>query len=340
MTSKKNNIYSEEINDFKCPSNLPITGVLPPVDRILVIGDVHGDIDALRNNLKIAGVIEIINNTTDKFIGESDKWTGKGTVIVQLGDIIDSCRGDDCIITSSKDKGADFDLLKYMVKLNDKAMNDPNHGAVYSLIGNHEIMNVMGNFNYVSPNNFDKFADLFNDTDINKYEARKKAFQPGQPIANFLACSKVGALIIGSNLFVHGGITPELADNFSDISKINKILQKWLLNKLENTELNKKILFDSQYSPFWNRLLGKMKSNLSKQNAECIKNVNPILKTYKVGKIFIGHTPKQNIDITCDNSLYRVDTALSHAFDKYKTPLGKHNSMVEILNDTEIKIIN
>jgi hypothetical protein len=48
----------------------------PPVDRIIAIGDVHGDVEALRTCLKIAGLL-----------GDNSTWTGGKTNLVQVGGI-------------------------------------------------------------------------------------------------------------------------------------------------------------------------------------------------------------------------------------------------------------
>lgn len=325
--------FNNEINKLKCPTNLPISGVLPAVRRIIVVGDVHGDIDQFKKTLKLA-----------KLIDNKDNWIGKDTVLVQLGDLIDSCRGEDCFIESEEDKGADLDLLKYVVDLNEKAIKDD--GAVYSIVGNHEIMNVQGNFNYVSPKNFDSFLNLLDDKkDITPYQARKEAFRPGNPIANFLACSKVGVLIIGNNLFVHGGMIAETAKDYTP-EKINKVLKDWLENKLENAEEYKKILFSSKYSPFWNRIMGQMQHSLPSDHEECKKNVNPVLEHWKVNHIHIGHSPtfiqKLGINETCSESVWRNDIGMSHAFsafDKNGRSDIRKVQVLEILDDHKFNVI-
>ena len=54
---------------------------LPPTNRILVLGDIHGDFNMLIKLLRKGNVIN-----------KSNKWIGKDTVVVQVGDQIDSCR--------------------------------------------------------------------------------------------------------------------------------------------------------------------------------------------------------------------------------------------------------
>lgn len=321
----------KEIKELKCPDNLPLSGILPPVGRIIVIGDVHGDIDQFKKTLRLA-----------KLIDNEDNWIGEDTILVQLGDLIDSCRGEDCFVESPNDKGADLELLKFIINLNEQAMEKD--GAVYSIVGNHEIMNVQGNFNYVSPKNFDSFVKLF-DKDIDPYVARKEAFKPGNPIANFLACSKLGVLIIGSNVFVHAGMVPQISKEFNP-EKINKVLKLWLEDKLDNPEDYKNILFSSKYSPFWTRVMGKMEPGLSKDSQQCKKNVNPVLEHWKVKSIHVGHSPtiiqKLGINSTCDNAVWRHDIAMSDAFSKFdgnKRSEIRKAQVLEIIDDNIFNII-
>ena len=54
----------------------------PAPERIVAIGDLHGDLDHARRGLRLAGVVD-----------EQDRWIGGSAVLVQTGDEID--RGDD-----------------------------------------------------------------------------------------------------------------------------------------------------------------------------------------------------------------------------------------------------
>eukprot|EP00288_Rhodomonas_lens_P008589 CAMPEP_0177726866 /NCGR_PEP_ID=MMETSP0484_2-20121128/20007_1 /TAXON_ID=354590 /ORGANISM="Rhodomonas lens, Strain RHODO" /LENGTH=167 /DNA_ID=CAMNT_0019239463 /DNA_START=197 /DNA_END=697 /DNA_ORIENTATION=+ len=50
----------------------------PMPERIVAIGDVHGDLEALRKCLRMANLID-----------EQDSWVGGGAHLVQVGDILD-----------------------------------------------------------------------------------------------------------------------------------------------------------------------------------------------------------------------------------------------------------
>lgn len=285
---------------------------LPPVKRIIVMGDIHGDLSL---TIKLFRLAKLINNNLD--------WIGNDTVVVQVGDQIDSCRplpGNSCHKQMNNDKQEDILVLEFFDDMHNKAKKY--NGAVYSLIGNHEVLNIMGMFDYVSYENYNNF----NYGKFKGIEGRKKLFERNGMMARKFACNRKAILIIGSNLFVHAGITLDIAKEYSP-DKINEIIRLWLLNKINND----KLLLDQDISPFWTRLYGTNENNC--------KDLNEIMKLYHFKNMIIGHTPQilfgKNINITCNN-IYRVDNGLSRAFDI----LGKRKMQVlEILNDNEFKII-
>merc|ERR1711916_326002 len=63
---------------------------LEAVNRIIAIGDLHGDLNETINIFKLAKLIEYNEST-----GET-KWIGRDTVVVQVGDQIDRCRSLPC----------------------------------------------------------------------------------------------------------------------------------------------------------------------------------------------------------------------------------------------------
>jgi hypothetical protein len=100
---------------------------------LIAIGDVHGDFDDFCFLLKRVGLVDAQHH-----------WTGGNTTLVQTGDLID--RGP---------KGREvMDLFISMEKEATKA-----GGQVVPLLGNHEVMNILGDLRYVSPENYAVFAD-------------------------------------------------------------------------------------------------------------------------------------------------------------------------------------
>jgi hypothetical protein len=113
-------------------SNPPERSDKPP-ELLIAIGDVHGDFDDFCLLLKRVGLVDAQHH-----------WTGGNTTLVQTGDLID--RGP---------KGREvMDLFISLEKEATKA-----GGQVVPLLGNHEVMNILGDLRYVSPENYAVFAD-------------------------------------------------------------------------------------------------------------------------------------------------------------------------------------
>lgn len=306
--------------------------VLPPVKRIIVIGDIHGDWEMTQKALKVA-----------KLIDNSGDWVGGDTVVVQVGDQVDRCRysGIPCNKKNATefDEGSDWKILQYFTKLHHQAQKVG--GAVYSLLGNHELMNVRGDFRYVSYEGLREFDDYEvpkgweakdeNGKIIKKNDGdnlRRWAFAVGNPISEFLACTRQVALIIGSNLFVHAGILPKIAKKYS-VKSINQLMSLYLLDKLDKPGEYKDLFDSADFSPLWNRIFGRMGLQQYQKNIQnldlvetkqkCSKLLNPLKDIYKVDKIFVGHTPLMDhgMGSVCDGKVWLTDYGLSKAFDKF-----------------------
>ena len=301
--------------DLKQICKDPIASFIPlNVNQpVIALGDIHGDFNSLKRTLQR---IKLINN--------SNMWIGNNTILVQLGDQIDSKRDRDI-----DDRPDDLPILEFFTKLHMQAIK--HGGAVYSLLGNHELMNVLGDFRYVSTNNkkypvLDWIANLNCDEQLvsvpkDPTKIREWAFKPGNPLANFLACTRVGVLIVGEILFVHAGVVPELASKYG-VKDINNIVRLWLQNKYKDhfsTNQEKNDIIDgNDFSPFWNRFFGQIPSDKPNSSLEC-KEFDKVMKFWNVNKMIVGHTPQINkgINSVCNDRIWRVDTGQSYAFDPY-----------------------
>src|SRR5690349_8432712 len=101
--------------------------------RIVAVGDLHGDYSAWLDIARNAGLIDA-----------GGRWTGGKTALVQLGDVTD--RGPDSlkIIRS----------LQHLAKQASKS-----GGKVVVILGNHEAMNLFGDLRYTTPGEFAAFVD-------------------------------------------------------------------------------------------------------------------------------------------------------------------------------------
>ncbi len=344
--------FIEKIFPDICDAYPYVPAIIEAKKRICVFGDIHGD-------WKLA--IEML--TAAKLISKKNKkikWIGKDTYVVQVGDQIDRCRpvpGMRCDNphTTKNDENSDIKIMKLFNDLNGQAIKVG--GAVISLLGNHEIMNAMGQLQYVSHQGIKQFESYVDPSNPNlKFsnggEARTHAFGPGNEYGKMMGCTRLPAVIIGSNVFVHAGIVDALINEIElngleDFEKINIKIRRWLLGLLDQNYVEHIIKY-SKNSMFWTRILGKIPPGTSMSNPMCMDNIKNVLSLFKVGSMVIGHTPQSflysdDINSTCDNKIWRVDNGSSAAFNVFDTNLSKsgikstsrRTQYLEIRNDSE-----
>ena len=341
-----------------CPGYDYFPSILPKVRRIIAIGDLHGDYKVTIECLKLAKVID--NNLN---------WIGDDTIVIQIGDQVDRCRPMEFMCDNPRatinDEASDIKILKLFTELDKKAQQSNPPGRVYSLIGNHELMNVTGNLIYVSYEGLKEFKNykdpdgkIITNTDIESMNtieygkiARRFAFAPGNEYGKFLGCTRLSALIIGTNLFVHAGIMPEFLNelkitDMNYIETINASVRRWLVGKI-NVKYVDKIVGSFRNTIFWTRILGSIPYGVNNEYYDCQKYLKPVLQMLNVGNMIIGHTPqfyinKMGMNATCDYTLWRIDNGASGAFDGFsEVSIDKERSIqvLEILNDIEFKIL-
>ena len=236
--------------------------------QLIGIGDLHGDYDKAIAVLQLAGV------ATD-----DGNWSGADTVVVQLGDIYD--RGPD----GTK-------ILRLFRNL--KAQAKTQGGDVITIMGNHELMNLQGVQAYVHPDEYLPF---------NSKKDRRAAFQVQGEMGQFLRQSPTMALVNGT-MFVHGGMTKELA-------KLGITRLKSEINSAISTEnWNSPLLGPS--GPLWTR---EMVSQALRGECAMVDSVlSELLKVGdQVNRIVVGHTIQGGgkIGIHCNGRLVATDVAMS-----------------------------
>lgn len=330
-------IEFDEHEDYSndCPIDNFTPTFLPPVKRIIAIGDIHGDLNLAIESFKAANLIEQDNNGMFRWIAEPPD-----TVVVQVGDQIDSCRPTDDFNCQEKkaenDMNEDMKVIDFFNYVN-KLANEKG-GVVYSLLGNHELMNAEGYLNYVSYENYHNFNYEINNKLYSGISGRRNGFKPGGEIAKMLGCSRKSMIIIGNNMFVHAGLVPSLVqrldntnlDEYNKLKYINSTIRKWLLGKKSNNNTDM-LMNNMKSSPFWTRLF----SNINKE--QCNDVINNALEIYKINKLIVGHSPQEYINGTCSNRIFRIDGAFSRSFDNFGRK--KYIQVLEIINDNEFKII-
>ena len=256
------------------------------VERIVAIGDVHGDYEQFVTLLRQIGLID-----------ESEKWIGGRTHLVQTGDIPDR----------SPDSRKVMDLLMKLEKQARKAK-----GLVHALIGNHEAMNVYGDLRYVHPAEFEAFETKHSTaTREGDYKRHLEQVSKNPPPAGlpefdgayreeweshhplgwverreaFSPKGKYGRWILRHNtivkingiLFLHGGIGPRFAD--VSLGDINRQVRAWLADGT----LKPGIVVDEE-GPLWYRGLAQHPEAQERAHLEAV------LGRHEAERIVMGHT--------------------------------------------------
>lgn len=333
--SKKQMSYKIDIKLKPLKSFYPITN-----NKIIAIGDIHGDLSVAIKTLKLGGVIDL--NTPLYFDKLEDikkiKWIGGNTYVVQVGDQIDRCRPsnwyrDICADNDTyQDEGSDLKIMELLDYLDEEAKKEG--GRVISILGNHEIMNCVGDFRYVSPKEFEEFGEFFNVKKTKTpnrifpygYKERKQAFSPGGMIAKKFAANRHSIVQVGKWVFVHGGLTPKIANHFT-LQEMNEGMRNWLLGKRDRKtrEVFEALYDDDDNGIFWTREMGDLGNwdenrspkffnrTLDMLNKKNDRDIDEIVEG-----IIMGHTPQymsgKGINSSCNGKLWRVDIGASKAF--------------------------
>ena len=127
--------------------------------RIVAVGDVHGDYNALREVLAAAGLVGDAS--------ESCEWTGEDATLIQIGDVAD--RGPDVARAN--------ECLRAL-----QAAAPADGGRVVRLVGNHELIRAEGSFRDAHPREAARIASVR----IWRSEVEAGAVQAGFAVGPFL----------------------------------------------------------------------------------------------------------------------------------------------------------
>jgi hypothetical protein len=280
------------------------------VERIVAVGDVHGAYDQLVQLLQAAGVLDARLH-----------WSGGRTHLVQLGDVVDRGAG------SRKA----FDLLRRLEKEAGRA-----RGAVHALLGNHEVMRMLGDLRYVSPGEYEAFVtsrseemrerlvqtavpeargQLRKETPLGLAEMTL-AFGPGGEYGKWLRGLNAVVKINGI-LFLHGGISPAVAA--LPCETINATVRRELTSDLDQTRAAPMgSLAAREDGPLWYRGLAQEPLALAPQ-------VDEILAQQRARVIVVAHTvvPGGRILGRFGGKVWQIDTGMQPGY----VPTGRASAL-------------
>ena len=284
-------------------------GVYPPVEKLYAIGDIHGDFNAFILVLKKANLID-----------HDYHWCGKNAHVVQVGDILDRKIRD----VEYSDEDSEFKIISLILKLQLESYIAG--GGFHPIIGNHELMNILGMFDYVSPLGIAHFKGL---------EGRRNYFKIGGDFCKYLSCGWNPIVKIGEFIFCHGGIKTEISNKYN-IEDINFIMRDTLYGN--SVHLHKQYfseLFVDQDSILWNRSYSTDLSQKKNNNLEL--SLDNTLKKYNAKYMIVGHTPQENgIKSKFNGKVICIDTAMSEAFGKKINKMDRIHFIEILYNKNKI----
>lgn len=288
------------------------------VERIVAIGDLHGNYQ---------GLMQILSHLD--LIDRGGHWQGQDTHVVQLGDVLG--RGGE--------PGKIFALLRRLEREAAEA-----GGAVHLLLGNHEVMTLRGTLVYNTPAEFQDIADWAPSafgplldgavtaspdwtpvtpvSPSEKYQKRlamlgcdvfERYLRPDGPIGEWLIQHPT-ALVLGDTLFVHGGLNRR--HGLMDLDILNQEVRDEILAARREPGRSQHLVKDG---PQWNR---EYTVGWSKTREQELQDV---LDYHGCTRMVVGHTPTGAIAPLrtgevlplYEGKLWCVDTGIGEAYGGY-----------------------
>ncbi len=217
--------------------------------KMLVLSDIEGEFGAFRKLLQAAGVIDA-----------NYRWIFGDGHLVLVGDFVD--RGE--MVT---------EVHWLIYALEDQAVAAK--GKVHYILGNHEIMNMSGDLNYLHA----------------KYQRNSKLLDrhymqlvgPESEIGRWLATKNI-AERIGNFLFVHAGMSGYMNLMALPLKDMNNMARPFYTDSTFIYPDTKVDVLFSEFGPFWYRgyYTSKQKSNIAQ--------IDSTLSIYNVKHVVTGHT--------------------------------------------------
>lgn len=308
-------------------------------ERIIAVGDLHGDLEAFLSILKDRNLIT-----------ETGAWAGKATQLVVVGDYHD--RGSDTRY-----------IIDYFMELKKQAIMSG--GDLKVVMGNHELMTLQGDLRYATNEELESFQgfpapkfEIFELREKRKYEeiiqaAQESAGQAWAPVriingkkvktrlpkrsrqevegyvAAHFGTAKYATWVreteamirIGKTFFLHGGLTEWVFS--TSYLKVNQMIKDWvsifqgLMPLSENMKTTEWSIGDM--GPLWDRSMAtdELETN----------DVKRMLTALDVDRIILGHTTFPEVQALYENQVFVIDTGNSVFYE------GGQLSSIEILNN-------
>lgn len=281
--------------------------------RILSVADLHGDFRQTSGILRNLGLMD-----------EAGGWAGGRDVLIQTGDIAD--RGQE-----------ELDVYKALFRLQDEA--PASGGEVIILLGNHELMNLQGDYQFASKQtNISLGGSSANRTEVFSPSGwlGRRLRQRGQLVARIGEAYGFTHPVV----YTHAGILPAYAAEVDRrleglgvddagqqaADALNAAVRQRLVDRTWEELSADNATHFSDAGPLWTRRLAKP------FDVDVCVELEQSLRVFGATRMVVGHTPQSNgkVNHRCQGRLVLADTVISSAYHG-----GGHPSAVEVSPEGE-----
>jgi hypothetical protein len=349
-------------NEFKSHHSIAIKSedkfdtIIKTESPIVCLSDIHGDIDALITCLRdCASVIKKTStnledirdpdlekylplnlNDTKEYVDDLNyKWIGGKTIVVIVGDILDTVREDHhkkkIFNSEHVYPQVEIKILRFLNKLKIAARNQG--GNIIKLCGNHELGNFMeidsglNITNYMSDSDRDakNYYDGYNRADYFKFNNPGfKLYQEGG----------IGfGVLINNNFFVHGGLNSKYT--IEDFISVNTIINRDREKELKEYKDKKTRNSTNNTEP--------IKSGEYFKNIEFIKKYDEkmIIEKNKLSYLTSGSSPLWTRKFNYDKDIpINIEKEPDNTFNIYNFITGLFKKKAEVKQEKQENILN
>ena len=265
--------------------------------KILAISDIESNYKAFRDFL--------INNNV---INQNLEWIFGDGHLVLVGDFVD--RG---YFTTQ--------VLWFIYTLEQAAEKEG--GFVHYIIGNHELKMMYGDYLATSPKYY-HVASILEKKQVELYDQKSI-------IGKWMA-SKNAIEMINGNLFVHGGIHPDLANSKLSLEEINQLIRKKYHHSFSprSAKTPEQFIISAITGPCWYR--GYFREDLTQQQ------VQAGLDKFNANAVVVGHTIQSKVTKAFDGKVFGIDVKHS-SDDRTDWPRGESEGLL-IEGDTYYRVLS
>lgn len=276
------------------PATQPVHYAQPA--QMLVLSDIEGNFKGLQQVLTGTGVTDA-----------HDHWHFGTGHLVFVGDMFD--RG--LQVT---------ECLWLLYKLEHEA--EQAGGKVHFLLGNHEVMNLTGNYKYVRR----KYRHNADSLQV----AYAQWYAPDTELGRWLRTKNVIERI-GRTLFVHGGISPQILAQHLSLEQLNDLTRQGLDAPNHHALRGPaKLISRSELSPDWYRGIALQETST--------QHVQHVLRNYGAKTLVIGHTPSEQIHTLYQHQVIAIDIPhQEHTEQGFMQALWWENGTFYVINQQRKK---